>query len=49
MEEPYNTIVGFFFLVVAMAFAYYTTKEVAQLKKTVKGYVAVDEESKNKP
>ena len=49
MEEPYNTIVGFLFLVAAMVFAYFTTKEVALMKKTVKGYVAVDEESKNKP
>ena len=33
MKEPYNTIVGFIFLVLAMAFAYYTTKEVEAMKK----------------
>ena len=33
MKEPYNTIIGFVFLVLAMAFAYYTTKEVDEIRK----------------
>ncbi len=33
MKEPYNTIIGFIFLVLAMAFAYYTTKEVDEIRK----------------